>query len=233
MRISNRLARRGRGRGTSRRHAIWSPRLIAVGAVLACATAACGGTTTPEPTSTPRPAVVTSVVPVTRLRSPATADAVFTALNAAGLRLTPSNAGGKGKGGLVKRIVATYADWPLIISQYRSVSALAKATGWKAGSKPGQGESPVALKGMNILVEWGPTTGARPPKPSSRQRTALAALIKAMDGLASPLQTRSIIKVTLPSHAAPTPAPSSTATDTPGAGGPIGVSPSPREITGP
>ena len=59
------------------------------------------------------PAVVTSVVPVTRLTSPATADAVFTALNAAGLRLTPSNAGGKGKGGLVKRIVATYADWPL------------------------------------------------------------------------------------------------------------------------
>ena len=62
---------------------------------------------------------------------------------------------------------------------------------------------------------------------------ALAALIKAMDGLASPLQTRSIIKVTLPSHAAPTPAPSTTATDTPGAGGPIGVSPSSGETTGP
>jgi hypothetical protein len=212
---------------------VWPPRLIAVGAVLACVSAACGGTTTPEQTLTPRPSAITSVIPVTRLTSPATADAVFTALNAAGLKLTPSNAGGKGKGGLVKRIVATYADWPLIISQYSSSKTLAKATGWKSGSKPGQGESPIALKGMNILVEWGPTTGAKPPKPSSRQRTALAALVKAMDGLLSPLQTRSNIKVTLPSHAAPTPAPSPTATDTPGAGGPIGVSSSPGEITGP
>ena len=84
---------------------------------------------------------------------------------------------------------------------------------------------------MNILVEWGPTTGARPPKPSSRQRTALVALVKAMDGLVSPLQTRSNTKVTLPSHAAPSPAPSPTAADTGGAGGPIGASPSPGETT--
>ena len=182
---------------------------------------------------TPRPSAVTSVIPITRLTSPATADAVFTALNAAGLKLTPNNAGGKGKGGLVKRIVATYADWPLIISQYSSSKTLAKATSWKSGSKPGQGESPIALKGMNILVEWGPTTGAKPPKPSTRQRTALAVLVKAMDGLVSPLQTRSIIKVALPSHAAPSPAPSPTATDTGGAGGPIGVSSPPGEITGP
>ena len=90
--------------------------------------AACGGTATPEQTLTPRPSAVTFVVPVMRLTSPATADAVFTALNAAGLKLTPSNAGGKGKGGLVKRIVATYADWPLIISQYSSAKT------------PGQGD---------------------------------------------------------------------------------------------
>ena len=232
MRISNRLARRVRGRGTSRDHGV-APRLIAVGAVLACVATACGGTAAPEQTLTPRPSAVTFVVPVMRLTSPATADDVFTSLNAAGLKITPSNAGGKGKGGLVKRIVATYADWPLIISQYSSAKTLARATGWKTGSKPGQGESPVALKGMNILVEWGPTTGARPPKPSSRQRTALVALVKAMDGLVSPLQTRSNTKVTLPSHAAPSPAPSPTAADTGGAGGPIGASPSPGETTRP
>ena len=196
--------------------------------------AACGGTTTPDETPTAHPTTVTSAAPVTHLTSPATADAVYTALNAAGLRLVPTNAGGKGKGGLVKRIVATYAGWPIIISQYSSAKALAKATAWKSGSKPGQGESPIALKGMNILVEWGPSTGAKPQKPSTGQRPALAALIKAMDGLAAPLQTRTIIKVTLPSHAAaPSPAPSSTAGDTGGAGGPIGVSPSPRETTGP
>jgi hypothetical protein len=233
MRISNRLARRGRGRGTGRGQGGRSLRLVAAGVVLACAAAACGGQTTPIATPSNHPTTATSVLPVSRLASPATADAVYTALNAAGLKLVPTNAGGKGKGGLVKRIVATYADWPIIISQYSSAKALAKAAAWKSGSKPGQGESPVAVKAMNILIEWGPTTGAKPPKPSTRQRTALAALILAMDGLAAPLQTRSIIKVALPSHAAPSPEPSSTAGDTGGAGGPIGVSASPRETTGP
>jgi hypothetical protein len=205
-----------------------------LGVVFACATAACGdATATPEQTLTPRPSIPTFAPAVMHLTGPATADAVFTALNAAGLKVVPTNARGRGSGGLVKKIVATYADWPLIISQYSSAKTLAKATGWKTGSRPGQGEAPIALRALNILIEWGPTTGAKPPKPNTRQRAALAVLVKAMDGLASPLQTRSIIKVTLPSHAAPSPEPSSTAGDTGGAGGPIGVSESPRETTGP
>ena len=31
--------------------------------------------------------------------------------------------------------------------------------------QPGQGEPPIAFAGLNILVDWGPTTGGRPPKP--------------------------------------------------------------------
>ena len=119
---------------------------------------------TPVPTASPSPAPV-------HLTDPVAVDVVFAALNKAGLKIKANNAGSGGDSGEpVRRINATYLDWPLIVSEYSSSKALAKATRWKAGAKPAQGEPPIAFIGLNILIEWGPTTTGVRPQEAGRSR---------------------------------------------------------------
>lgn len=173
-------------------------RLLA--ALLAVLVAACGGAeVTPPPTPRPTPVIT----PDPHLPDPTTADAVFLALGAAGLRVTANNAA-SGAGDLVKRINATYLGWPLAVSQYTSSSALAEATAWTADDPPGQGEAPVQIAGLNILVEWGPTTGATPKSPSGPQLDGLRELAATLDILLSPIRARSVVPV--PGAATPAPA---------------------------
>jgi hypothetical protein len=154
---------------------------------------ACGGSApTPLPSVAPTP----RITPDPHLADPATADEVFLALGAAGLRLTANNAQGGEKGSpLVKRINATYLGWPLSVSQYKSSSALTKLTDWPADEKPGQGEAPVAIAGLNILIEWGPTTGAKPKRPVGRQLQGLRDLASSLHVLLSPIRSRAIVRV--------------------------------------
>ena len=228
--ISNRLARRGRGRGPGRGHAVGrrgsSPSARSSRARRPRAAAA-------------TPTVADAAVPRRHLGRPVTRprardrDAVLPRSRPPGSSSPPTTPAGTGKGELVKRIDATYAGWPLIISQYSSAKALAKANSW-VRAKPGPGRTAGGDQGHEHPHRVGSDDRRAPPKPDARQRTALAALIAALDGLLSPLQTR----VERQGRAAratplPAPAPSPTATDTGGAGGLIGVSPSPRETTGP
>lgn len=190
MRDSNRPPSRGRGR-------LLAP-IIAIGLVVT----ACGSaTSTPSAVATPVRTAAPTATPDPHLTVPATLEDVYRELQRAGLSMV-ANTAGTGKKGKepLRDLVATYEGWPLIISEYSSAKALAKAKKWKAGKKPGQGEPPLAIKGGNILVEWGPTTGRRPPKPDARQQAALAALIAALDPLVYPLKVRSNIKVKLPVH---------------------------------
>ena len=91
-------------------------------------------------------------------------------LQAAGLVIDANNAGSGETGEEPRRtLVATLAGWPLIINEYSSAKALATAKRWKKGAQPGYGEPPVAIRGMNILVEYGPTTGRKPSKPEGPQ----------------------------------------------------------------
>ena len=161
--------------------------------VVAALVAACGGSgPTPLPSSAPTP----RVTPDPHLADPTTADEVFLALGAAGLRLTANNAQGGGEGNsLVKRINATYLGWPLSVSQYSSTSALAKLTEWQDDDLPGQGEPPVTIAGMNILIEWGPTTGAKPKRPAGRQVQGLRDLATSLNLLLAPIRSRSIVHV--------------------------------------
>lgn len=169
--------------------------------VIACALAtACGGDPpasppppTPVPTASPSPAPI-------HLSDPAAADAIFHALGKAGLKVK-ANTAGSGRSGHepIRRISATYLDWPLVVSEYSSSKALARAKPWKVGAKPAQGEPPIAFIGLNILIEWGPTsTGLRPKKPSARELAALATLVEILDPLLSPLKARTAAPITIP-----------------------------------
>ncbi len=131
---------------------------------------------------------------------------VFAALNKAGLKIKANNAGsGRAGGEPVRRINATYLDWPLIVSEYSSGKALAKATRWKDGAKPAQGEPPIAFIGLNILIQWGPTTtGVRPTKPDAREMAALTSLVEVLDPLLSPMKARTIVPVAMPDRSTAT-----------------------------
>ena len=171
-----------------RGHGALATTVLAITALVA----ACGG---PGPTPLPSAAPTPRITPDPHLADPATADEVFLALGAAGLRLTANNAQGGGEGSsLVKRINATYLGWPLSVSQYSSTSALAKLTDWE-DDLPGQGEPPITIAGMNILIEWGPTTGARPKRPAGRQVQGLRDLATNLHALLSPIRARSIVNV--------------------------------------
>ena len=182
-----------RHRGSRSRVAVPAGLVLAV--ILA---AACGGGA-PSPSPTPAPTPV--VTPNPHLGDPATARDVFNGLGRAGLKITPNTASAGADGAaVVTRINATYLNWPLDVTQYRTAAELAKKAGWESGEEPGRGEPPVALAGYNILVTWGPrSTGANPAAPDARQAAALDALVDALDRLLSPLRTRTAVPVTVAS----------------------------------
>lgn len=167
------------------------PVTLALAVILA---AACSETpASPSPTPVPTPVVT----PNPHLGDPATARDVFNGLGRAGLKITPNTASAGADGAaVITRINATYLNWPLEVTQYRTAADLAKKTDWESGEAPGPGEPPVALAGYNILVTWGPrSTGAKPVPPDERQRAALEGLVAALDRLLSPLRTRSIVPI--------------------------------------
>ncbi len=189
--------------------------IVALAVAAACADAP---PSAPPPTAAPTPVIT----PDPHLADPATADQVFLALGAAGLRLTANNAAsGPPDGPLVKRINATFLGWPLTVSQYRTTAALQELTAWAPDERPGQGEPSVAIAGLNILVEWGATTGAQPKDPAGPQIQGLIDLATAMDVLLSPLRARSVVAV--PGVVTVAPAPSAAPTSSAGPSG--GASP--------
>jgi len=160
---------------------------------------------TPVPTPAP--------TAVAHLTAPVKADAVFRAMVAAGLRIATNNASTGGPGHEpIKTINATYEGWPLAISEYSSANSLLAAIRWKSGSIPGQGEAPISIIGMNILIQWGPMTGAEPRRPEGTQLLAAESLANALKALVSPLSLRSIIPI---AGVTPDPTPTPTASPKP------------------
>jgi hypothetical protein len=198
MRTSNQFAARGRQRG---------PQLLAAGLIaMGLFVVACGNSTPSVAPVTPVPTPV--VTPNPHLSDPASADAVFTAIARAGLPISANNAAGGTDP--VKQINATYDDWPMIISEYKSAASLAKAKPWTAGEPPHQGEAPLAIIGLNILIEWGPTTGAKPPKLDPEQIKAMNDFLLAMDPYIGPMRIRTTTPLDVP-----TPSPSATTSPSP------------------
>src|SRR5262245_11102843 len=183
MRTADRRVPSGRGR------------TLVVAIVIGVMAIGCGGgpaSAPPSPTPVPTPAPT----PVAHLLAPVKADDLYLALRRAGLRIDPNNASTGGPGHEpVKRINATYEGWPLAISQFSTPASLLADVTWQNGSVPGQGEAPVSIIGLNILIQWGPMTGASPRKPDERQLETAVKLALALEPLVSPLSLRTIVPI--------------------------------------
>jgi hypothetical protein len=193
-------------------------RTLVVAIVIGVMAIGCGGgPASAPPSATPIP--TPAPTPVAHLMAPAKADDVYLAMRAAGLRIDPNNASTGGPGHEpIKRINATYAGWPLAITQYSTAASLLANVKWANGSVPGQGEAPISMVGLNILIQWGPMTGASPRTPDDRQLAAAEKLALAFEPLVSPLSLRTIVPipgVTPEPTVAPTPTPSTKPTAKP------------------
>lgn len=171
----------------------------AAGAVSMILLAACGTAVTPPPSATPEPTPL--ITPDPHLSAPASVDEVFRLLGAAGIRITPNTATTGVGGEPVKRINATYASWPLVLTEFTSADALLAHAGFDEPGSPGFQDTPYALAGLNILVEYGPraTTNDPPEVADAARREAFRVLALALDALVGPLAQRSVEPVLLPS----------------------------------
>jgi hypothetical protein len=168
-----------------------SLRLVTVLAAVVIALAACAS---PAPSSappvTPRPTPV--ITPDPHLTEPATADEIFNAIRVGKLQLAVNNAtAGDPNSPVVKRINATIANWPLIITQFRSSELLRETMKWDPATPPAQGNAPYTFVGLNIVIEFGPTTGKLATPDASRREQA-ERLVALVDPLLWPLEQRSV-----------------------------------------
>ncbi len=65
-------------------------------------------------------------------------------------------------------------------------------------AKPGQGESAIAIKGLNILIEWGPSTGAKPPVLDATQIGIMNDFLEAIAPYIGPLTVRTTTELVVP-----------------------------------
>jgi hypothetical protein len=171
--------------------------LFVVALLVAALVGACG-TEAVAPSPSPPPPSATPT-PDPHLTEPASVGDVFAAFGRAGLRITANNADSGGQSGEPrKRINATYAGWPLILSEFSSQAALVASIGFQPDRAPRQGEAPFMIVGLNILVEYGPHTKNAVTKPDKPFIDAAQALVDAMDPLLSPLAQSSTAPLDLP-----------------------------------
>jgi hypothetical protein len=142
------------------------------------------------------------------LKEPVSIDLVYQRLAVAGLRITANTATVGTDGLTVKRINATYAEWPLIMTEFKTSAALQVAARFDGGRPPRQGESPYMIAGLNLLFEYGPhsTNDRTPSPPSPSHRAAALKLVEALHPLLHPLAQRSTQPLELPTPV-PTPVP--------------------------
>jgi hypothetical protein len=161
------------------------------------AVVACSGAPGASPSPTPAPVVATPT-PDPHLGDPASVDDVFRKLSAAGLRITANTATAGAEP--IKRVSATYRDWPLILTQYSSSSALLEAARFDPTKPPRRGQAPYRIVGLNILVEYGPsvTNSKTPPIADEKRQLAAIALIEVLDDLLGPLQQSAVEPLPLP-----------------------------------
>lgn len=176
----------------------WTVGLLAVASLLATA---CGSAPTPSPTVRPTPVVTPTPNP--HLAEPASADAVYSGLTASGLSISANTAGSGGPTGEPRKTInATYAGWPLLLSEFSSRAALDRVVGSLQGPL-GQGKPPYVFAGLNILIQYGPTQQLYSPgAPAEQFRIAAAALVSALDRLIGPLRQQAVVPLPLPSSPA-------------------------------
>jgi hypothetical protein len=187
-----------------RRSNLWAN--LAAAMLVAGLAASCGPAAPASQAPTPIPTPV--ITPDPHLADPASIDKVYQLLARAGLRITANTATVGTDGITVKRINATYAEWPLVMTEYSSSSALQKDARFDQNRPPRQGESPYTIGGLNLLFEFGPhsTNDRTPAPPSPAHKAAAMKLVEALHPLLHPLAQRSTEPLPLPTPV-PTPVP--------------------------
>lgn len=175
---------------------------LALGLAIASAlVVGCGSAVPSTAAPSARPAPV--ITPDPHLTEPATADEIFVAIRSGSLPLSVNNAtAGTPNEPLVKRINAHVANWPLVISEFRSSAALREAIDWDPTLPPAQGDPPYAFVGLNILVEFGPVTGPL-ATPDSARREQAEQVIDLIDPLLWPLEQRAVVAIATRTPTAP------------------------------
>jgi hypothetical protein len=193
---------------TSNRGIPFAHAAVALALVVA---SACGGPGAPPTPTAPAGPVIT---PDPHLSEPVSVDAIYRMLGSAGIRITPHTASKGPHGEPIKRIVGTYRDWPIVLSQYSSHAKLRTEAKFDAKVPPGRGEAPYIVEGLNILIEFGPrnTNDASPAPPPDDKQKAMMALVDVLDPLLGPLSQRSVVPLPIggPAEAeneAPSPSP--------------------------
>jgi hypothetical protein len=173
--------------------------LVLLSVVLSAA--ACGS---PAVSVAPSVGPTPLITPDPHLPDPTTADDVFRAIGAQGLRLTASNAV-TGTDGLVKRINASFGGWPLTISEFTSARVLQERLRWPADELPGGNEPAVAIAASNILITWGPISNGAPVAPDAARAARLVTLAEAIDALLGPVRVRAVVDLPIATVPGPSP----------------------------
>jgi hypothetical protein len=182
--------------------------VAAVGLIVSLA--GCGGSSATPSTSTAATPVIT---PDPHLREPVSVDNLYRLIGGAGIRIVPTTASKGPNGEPVKRIIGTYDDWPIVLSEYSSTGKLRSEAKFNPKNPPKRGEAPYIIEGLNILIEFGPriTNDRSPAPPPSGKREAIAELVTVLDPLVGPLRQRSVVPVPLSAAAPVAPPPASAA----------------------
>lgn len=184
-------------------------RIIALMIGAALVVGACGSTP-----ATPNPTTATSLPPIPtptsnpQLSDPASVGDVLAALQNAGLSMTANSADAR-SGNMVERLHLTYDGWPLTLTQYSSARTLTSESGFNPKGRPVNGQTPFALAGLNILIEFGPNVqNGSPSVPDPQYATAFERIVVIVNPLIGPLRQQSVTPVALPT---PTPGPTASA----------------------
>ena len=167
-------------------HRVRGTLALAMLIAMSSAVAACGSSAPPSvapPTVAPTPVIT----PDPHLTVSATADQIFNAIRVGKLPLSVNNASVGAPGApVIKQINAQIANWPLIITEYRSAQVLRDALKWDPTAGPKQGDPPYSWVAMNILIAFGPVTG-KPTTPDADRQEQARALISLVDPLVWPI----------------------------------------------
>jgi hypothetical protein len=163
--------------------------------VVFASVAACGSTPAPSVAALPTAIPTPVITPDPHLSEPATADQIFNAIRRGDLPLSVNNAtAGVANAPMVKQINAQVANWPLIITEYRNAALLRAQLGWEPATNVKQGDPPFTWVGMNIIVTFGPTTGA-PTAPDATRQEQAKDVVALIDPLLWPLEQRSLTPI--------------------------------------
>ncbi len=172
--------------------------------------AACGGNSTPPPSSA-NPAASSKTTQDLHITGNVDPNRIFQILAAAGLPVHQESLGAGPSGEPVSVLFIRAGFQPLAIQQFSSPKAVREA-GYKPGTKVGKGDSTYTFWAGNIVVNLGPQDDkVVPATPTVELQAQAVRMVAVLDPFIGPFEQRSVVPITLPTMPVPaTPEPTAT-----------------------